>query len=86
MADVEGLPAIGLRAGEPVRYRKGSRWQEGRLGGVEPDGSLRVHDAKGAARSLPADRVEVRRAGTRGGAVWRSVPDVMGNDEQLGLW
>ncbi len=86
MADADRLPGLGLQPGEPVRFRKGSRWQEGRLGGVEPDGSLRVHDGKGAARSLPADRVEVRRRGARGATVWRSVPDVMGDIEQLGLW
>ena len=86
MSDADRLPALGLRAGERARFRKGARWQEGRLAGVEPDGSLRVHDAKGAARSLSPERVEVRREGPRGAVAWRSVPDVMGDVEQLGLW
>jgi hypothetical protein len=80
------LPEIGLRPGERVRFRRGTRWHEGRLVGVEADGSLQVTDRKGAARSLPIACIEVRREGRRGGAVWRSVPAVINQPEQLDLW
>lgn len=86
MADRAVLPRLGLRPGEPVRFRRGSRWHEGRLVGLEADGSLQVTDRRGAARSLPVDAVEVRRAGPRGAVVWRSVPAVMNQPEQLDLW
>ena len=86
MLDAAKLPVIGLRAGERVRFRHGARWHDGKLAGVEADGSLRVHDRKGAARSLPRESVEVRRTGPRGASVWRSVPAVSGETEQLGLW
>jgi hypothetical protein len=86
MLDRTVLSTIGLRPGERVRFRRGARWQEGKLAGVEPDGSMRVNDRSGSARSLPAERLEVRREGPRGAAVWRSVPAVMNQSEQLGLW
>jgi hypothetical protein len=80
------LPELGLHPGERVRFRRGSRWDEGRLVGVEADGSLQVTDRKGAARSLPIAGIEVRREGPRGGTVWRSVPAVISQPEQLDLW
>lgn len=86
MADPGRLAALGLRPGEAVRFRRGSRWQDGRLVGLEADGSLRITDGKGAARSLPPARVEVRRNGPRGATVWRSVPAVIDQPEQLDLW
>lgn len=86
MLDRAGLSTFGLRAGERVRFRRGARWQEGKLAGVELDGSLRVSDRAGSARSLPPAGLEVRREGPRGGVVWRSVPTVMNQSEQLGLW
>lgn len=86
MPDRTRLTALGLRPGERVRFRRGSRWHEGRLVGVEADGSLQVTDHKGAARSLPLDRIEVRREGPRGAPLWRSVPAVINQPEQLDLW
>jgi hypothetical protein len=53
---------------------------------VEPDGSLQVTDREGAARSLPVACIEVRRRGPRGATVWRSVPAVISQPEQLDLW
>ena len=86
MPDRARLPELGLRPGEPVRFRRGTRWHEGRLVGIEADGSLQVSDRKGAARSLPVGCIEVRREGPRGAAVWRSVPAVISQPEQLDLW
>ena len=86
MPDRARLPEIGLRPGERVRFRRGARWQEGRLVGLEADGSLQITDRKGAARSLPIGSIEVRREGPRGAAVWRSVPAVIDEPEQLDLW
>ncbi len=86
MPDRARLPELGLRPRERVRFRRGTRWHEGRLVGLEADGSLQVTDGKGAARSLPVACVEVRRRGPRGGTVWRSVPAVINQPEQLDLW
>lgn len=92
---LEALAALGLRTGEAVRFRthvgddgapSKARWHSGALAGVEPDGSLRIHDAKGATRSIRAEQVEVRREGRRGALRWRPVPDVIAEAEQLHLW
>jgi hypothetical protein len=82
------LERLGLRPGEPVRFRKGDRgrWHTGRLVAVERDGSLLLHDADGAARSLRPERLEVRRPGRRGRLAWRNVADVAVTWEQLALW
>ncbi len=84
MSDLVGL---GLRAGDRVRYRRptGGRWQEGTVVGLEPDGSVAVRDAKGAARSLPADRLEVRVRGARGAVGWEPVAERAARCEQLPL-
>ncbi|MBI2711157.1 MAG: hypothetical protein HYX34_15920 [Actinobacteria bacterium] len=83
------LVDVGLRPGERVRYRRrpGQRWAEGTVVGLERDGSLAIRDtAKGAARSIPIDRVEVRAVGPRGARVWEPVSDRVGRTEQLGLF
>ena len=82
------LEALGLRAGERVRFRRrdGSRWREGVLTGREKDGSVALRDAKGASRAIAAERLEVRRPGPRGAATWRPVPEVAAEREQLSLW
>ena len=52
-ADAEVLLQLGLHAGEDVRFRKGDsgRWISGRIAGVNPDGSITLHDVpQGAAR------------------------------------
>jgi hypothetical protein len=92
---VEALAALGLRTGEEVRFRihvgddrtsSKAHWRSGGLAGVESDGSLRIHDAKGATRSIRVEQVEVRREGRRGALRWRPVPDVIAEAEQLQLW
>ncbi|HEY4331976.1 MAG TPA: hypothetical protein VGM78_05385 [Ilumatobacteraceae bacterium] len=83
------LEQIGLRCGEPVRFRRGEtgRWIEGRIAGVSPDGSITLHDVpQGAARSLRPDRLEVRRPGSRGRMTWQNVGVVAITWEQLTLW
>jgi hypothetical protein len=87
-ADTPGdLVALGLRVGERVRFRRrdDERWKEAKLESVERDGSLAIRDAKGASRAMPVDRVEVRRSGPRGGAVWVAVADLRDETEQLDL-
>ena len=85
-ADV--LAQLRLTSGEPVRFRKadGGRWLPGRMSGVAVDGSITIHDANGAARSLRPERVEVRRPGGRGRLTWQLVSDVAITWEQLALW
>ncbi|MCU1395150.1 MAG: hypothetical protein JWM34_3578 [Ilumatobacteraceae bacterium] len=83
------LEQIGLRAGEPVRFRKGDsgRWIAGRIAGISADGSIMLHDVpQGAARSLRPDRLEVRRPGGRGRLTWQNVGVVAITWEQLSLW
>ena len=88
MIDATTLQRLGLRAGEPVRFRKadGGRWYAGKMSGVAVDGSITVYDANGNARSLRPERVEVRRPGSRGRLTWQSVEDVAITWEQLQLW
>ena len=84
----ETLAAIGLRPGEPARFRRndGGRWVEGRLTRVEADGSVTLHDRDGAARSLRPERVQVRRPGAHGRLTWRFVNEVATTWEQLDLF
>lgn len=82
------LIAVGLRLGEPIRFRRhdAGRWLIGKVARVEADGSITLHDPDGAARSLRPDKVMVRRPGTRGRLVWKSVCDVAVTWEQLDLF
>jgi hypothetical protein len=84
----ETLSALGLRLGEPARFRRGDtgRWIECRVARVEPDGSVTVHDPNGAARSLRPERLQVRRPGSRGRLTWHEVSDVATTWEQLELF
>jgi hypothetical protein len=88
MFDAEILAQLRLSSGEPVRFRKaeGGRWLPGRMSGVATDGSITIHDANGAARSLRPERVEVRRPGNSGRLTWQLVSDVAITWEQLELW
>jgi hypothetical protein len=88
MFDAEILAQLRLTSGEPVRFRKaeGGRWLPGRMSGVATDGSITIHDANGAARSLRPERVEVRRPGNAGRLTWQLVSDVAITWEQLELW
>lgn len=82
------LNAVGLRLGEPIRFRRhdGGRWQVGKVVRIEADGSITLHDPDGAARSLRPELVHVRRPGSRGRLVWRVVSDVAVTWEQLELF
>lgn len=83
----DGLTIIGLRAGETVRWRsaEGARWRTGKVARRERDGSVGVTDGRGALRSLPVERLEVRCAGPRGGAGWEPVCERASRTEQLRL-
>ncbi len=82
------LARLGLRAGEPIRFRRTdrSRWVVGRVEGVEVDGSVTLRDPDGSARSLRPERVEIRRPGSRGRLKWQIVSDVAITWEQLELF
>ena len=86
--DAATLQLLGLKSGEPVRFRKGEtgRWFAGKMSGVAMGGSITIYDANGAARSLRPERVEVRRPGGRGRLIWQTVSDVAITWEQLQLW
>jgi hypothetical protein len=88
MIDSAALAQLRLTSGEPVRFRKvdGGRWLPGKMSGVAMDGSITIHDANGAARSLRPERVEVRRPGGRGRLTWQLISDVAITWEQLELW
>jgi hypothetical protein len=81
------LTELGLHVGDAVRFRRseGERWREGTVVNREKDGSVGVRDAKGAARAIPVDRLEVRGKGPRGGTVWVPVVERAAGTEQLGL-
>jgi hypothetical protein len=83
--DTDTMAAIGLRSGEPARFRRNAtgRWIDAQLTRVEPDGSVTLHDRDGAARSLRPERVQVRRPGERGRLTWQFVSDVAMTWEQL---
>lgn len=82
------LAAFGLRAGETVRFRRGTRgrWHVGRLERIEGDGSIGVRDEKGAARALRAGLVEVACTGPKGAARWEPLIDRMTRGDQLELF
>jgi hypothetical protein len=71
----EALWRVGLSPGDAVRWQPtaGGRWRLGRATRLERDGSIGVTDDRGLARSLPVDRLEVRRSGRRGGQRWESL-------------
>ena len=82
------LEALGLRAGEPVRWRPkdGARWAEGKITGVERDGSIGLTDRQGRARALPIDRLEVRASGPRGARTWEPLTERAARTEQMELF
>jgi hypothetical protein len=79
------LEAIGIQRGEEVRFRRAdrARWQPGRVDRLERDGSLRVTDADGAARTVALALVQVRRSPT--GSRWQDAVDRAGQTRQLTL-
>ena len=88
MTDTSLLTTLGLRAGEPIRFRRNGtgRWVEGKVAGIAADGSILLYDPDGSARNLRPEVVEVRRPGQRGRLVWRVVSDVAITWEQLSIW
>jgi len=82
------LAAFGLRAGEPVRFRRGARgrWHLGRIERIERDGSIGLHDDKGAARALRPELVEVAARGPKGASIWEPLVMRMTRGEQLELF
>ena len=88
MTDTALLTTLGLRAGEPIRFRRNGtgRWVEGKVAGIAADGSILLYDPDGSARNLRPEVVEVRRPGPRGRLVWRVVSDVAITWEQLTIW
>lgn len=83
----DGLAILGLQPGEVVRWQAsdGGRWRTGRVTRRERDGSVGVSDARGASRSLPVARLEVRCSGPRGGAGWEALSERASRCEQLSL-
>ncbi len=79
-----GLDVLGLVPGEQVRWRAPgrSRWRYGGVTRREADGSLGVTDVDRAARSIPVERVEVRRRGRSG---WEPLAARATRSEQLRL-
>jgi hypothetical protein len=88
VTDTALLTTLGLRAGEPIRFRRNGtgRWVEGKVAGMAADGSILLYDPDGSARNLRPEVVEVRRPGPRGRLVWRVVSDVAITWEQLTIW
>ena len=82
------LLELGLRPGDRVRFRRrdGGTWQEALVERRERDGSIGVRDARGAARAIAVERLEVRGTGPRGGVTWEPVAARAERDEQLGMW
>lgn len=66
--------------GRRARFRRveGGRWRLATLRGLERDGSLSLSDtAKGAARAIPADQVQLETRGPRGGKNWTPASEVL---------
>jgi hypothetical protein len=83
----DGLTELGLEIGQIVRYRGSTdrRWHEGVVLRRERDGSVGLRDERGRARSIGAERIEVRLIGPRGGEQWVPLTDT-GGGHQLGLF
>jgi len=81
------LARLGLAPGDRVRFRRreGERWKEATVERRERDGSIGLRDARGAARAIEIDRIEVRGTGPRGGIVWEPLPERAARTEQMKL-
>jgi hypothetical protein len=83
----DGLTILGLAPGERIRFRRGTagRWLTGVVTRRERDGSIGVTDARGSARAVPVERIEVTCTGPRGGAAWEPLTWRAARTEQLKL-
>lgn len=82
-----GLAELGLTRGDVVRFRRhdGERWKQATVARREKDGSVGLHDPKGASRSIPVACIEVRGTGPRGGIVWEPLAERAARTEQIPL-
>lgn len=82
------LARLGLRSAEAIRFRRNDRGRYivGKVEGIEVDGSITLRDPDGSARSLRAERVEIRRPGPHGRLRWQIVSNVAITWEQLELF
>ena len=86
-SELSALQALGLRPGEQVRFRRADRgrWQLGAVQRLERDGSLRVADAEGSARTVPLAGVQVRAPRARGAGAWEPLAERSSRAVQLSL-
>ena len=82
------LARLGLHPAEAIRFKRNAkgRYIVGKVEGIEVDGSITLRDPDGSARSLRAERVEIRRPGPHGRLRWQLVSDVAITWEQLELF
>jgi hypothetical protein len=82
-----GLAELGLARGDQVRFRRNEteRWKPATVARRERDGSVGLHDPKGASRAIPVACIEVRDTGPRGGVVWEPLPERAARTEQMAL-
>jgi hypothetical protein len=81
------LAEIGLAPGDRVRFRRrdSERWKEAVVVTRERDGGVGLRDAKGAARAIAIDHIEVRTRGPRGGIIWEPLAERAARSEQMKL-
>lgn len=82
------LDELNLQPGDRVRFKRtsGSAWHEAKVVGVERDGSVALRDAKGSARSIASDRLEVQVRSRRGALRWEPVLEHAQRTTQLPLF
>ena len=87
LVGMTSLDSLGLTPGLAVRFRRRStgRWRVATVERIERDGSLGLRDAKGAARAIPLELVEVRTTGPRGATAWEPATERAARTEQLRL-
>ena len=85
----DALLDLGLRRGEQIRFKKSgdnSRWTMGKIHALEKDGSITIHDANGAARSLRPERIEIRQRSPRGQLKWCNLADALTSAREISLF
>ena len=81
------LAALGLDVGTRVRFRRrtGGRWHQGRVTGLETDGSIGLVDDRGRSRAIRLDALEVETKGPRGASAWEPATERAARSEQMAL-